>query len=702
MQFPLFVLVEVEFLSVKAKADYGLDILALDDSIWAVEDMAPLCDFSFRYFYLAPLDDVLASIDILPKPDAEIVNHDLMVPPSDGKISMMKPMSAIDPDHTPSSITRLSSKYSLDVSNIGEPITTSSNGGHDRDQQKSRSRKKSSKSKVLIWTTLQIADLDLRVNCRFQFESQVPIRNCGSEAGWALRLDGCCQEIGHTKSIYRSKTVNRPSSQISAPLVLTPKVLSVPPSPGGILSPGLGSRMAIYLLNLPGSVQIQSSVESEIPRHNVDFSKLPNSHETITESLGSLSSTDFVSSATAWRRQSYRCSEGIAVEKPCSDPLVGIDVSFEHHEVDAAGPVSSSLADKVVPSALGAGSDGVLQEVVVVSQMRSVLAVTSAGGVSEAVLQSSPDDGVPTGSFMEGSSVAICSDAITSVDIPTDHPVLVVADPCVDEHVAGSFPRPLAILEDATIEDGSRGCISLLCLLNWLPNRILVTSDFGHGNDHALSNVDPNAGDVGSDSLSHAIPTLIDDKVVQRCLDLQLPCCSQADCIPEGSSSGNVAARQGLAQCDPTASPKCHQGHPTLGDDVSTPVSIARLYRKYSLVDSGHIVSNKGCMSDVGSQLGEAQVASQDVLNLNPLASYLVVEALAKVADPMHSHECYPVIAQSQGDSDAVEVGSDPLSCAIQKLTEEKAFRHSLNALATDHRNLVEPVVVQISLLMQM
>ncbi|GMH16934.1 hypothetical protein Nepgr_018775 [Nepenthes gracilis] len=63
----------------------------------------------------APIDDVLSSIDILQKPSADIKNHDLMVPLSDGKISEMVPASAIDPDHTPGSITHLSSKYSLEV-----------------------------------------------------------------------------------------------------------------------------------------------------------------------------------------------------------------------------------------------------------------------------------------------------------------------------------------------------------------------------------------------------------------------------------------------------------------------------------------------------------------------------------------------------------------------------------------------------------
>ncbi|GMH31847.1 hypothetical protein Nepgr_033691 [Nepenthes gracilis] len=96
----------------------------------------------------------------------------------------------------------------------------------------------------------------------------------------------------------------------------------------------------------------------------------------------------------------------------------------------------------------------------------------------------------------------------------------------------------------------------------------IVRNESGRGNVHALSNVDPDAGDVGSDSLSHAILTLSDDKVAQRCPDFHQPCCSQAARIPEGSSSGNEAAVQGLPWCDPNASPNCHQGPPArLTDD---------------------------------------------------------------------------------------------------------------------------------------
>ncbi|GMH21194.1 hypothetical protein Nepgr_023036 [Nepenthes gracilis] len=298
--------------------------------------------------------------------------------------------------------------------------------------------------------------------------------------------------------------------------------------------------MARDPLNLPESVQIQSCVESETTRHSFVFTNLPNSHEAVTESLGSMSSADFVGvcnevsvpkvldemltiSGSSMQCPMLQpgdsnptgCSEGIA-DEPCSDSLGGIDVSSKLHDVDAAGLVSLSLADEVVPSALGAESDGVSQKDVVVSQMRSVLADNSAGEVSGAGLQSSPDDGIPTGYFMEGSSVETYSDAITRVDIPTALLVLVVATSCVGEHVAGSFLRPLAILDDTTIEDGSRG--------------------------------------AQQPSMSAALASE------------QKPC-HQAVRIPERSSSGNVAAMQGLSQCDPNASPNCHQGPPARRND---------------------------------------------------------------------------------------------------------------------------------------
>ncbi|GMH31234.1 hypothetical protein Nepgr_033077 [Nepenthes gracilis] len=80
------------------------------------------------------------------------------------------------------------------------------------------------------------------------------------------------------------------------------------------------------------------------------------------------------------------------------------------------------------------------------------------------------------------------------------------------------------------------------------------SSDLGRGNVHALSNVDPSAGDP----LAHANTTFSDDKGIQQCPDLHLPCCSKDARVPEGPSSGNVAAMQGLSLCNPTDSPSCH------------------------------------------------------------------------------------------------------------------------------------------------
>ncbi|GMH14604.1 hypothetical protein Nepgr_016445 [Nepenthes gracilis] len=68
----------------------------------------------------------------------------------------------------------------------------------------------------------------------------------------------------------------------------------------------------------------------------------------------------------------------------------------------------------------------------------------------------SPDKGRLSSSWstivlQDGSYKQMC-DALTSDDVSSDHPVLAVATPCVGEHDAGSFPRPLAVLEDAPIE----------------------------------------------------------------------------------------------------------------------------------------------------------------------------------------------------------------------------------------------------------
>ncbi|GMH15518.1 hypothetical protein Nepgr_017359 [Nepenthes gracilis] len=81
---------------------------------------------------------------------------------------------------------------------------------------------------------------------------------------------------------------------------------------------------------------------------------------------------------------------------------------------------------------------------------------------------------------------------------------------------------------------------------------------FHHSRD-PLPIVDPDVDGVGS-VVSRAFPTLNDDKVTLRCLDIQPPCCTPAARVPEGSSLGNVDAVQGLTQCSPNASSSCNQG----------------------------------------------------------------------------------------------------------------------------------------------
>ncbi|GMH17735.1 hypothetical protein Nepgr_019576 [Nepenthes gracilis] len=80
---------------------------------------------------VASPDVDLSMIDILLDSSVDIVNHDLMVPLLDG-------LAAIDPDLTPSPISRISRKYSLTVSTSGELISSISNGSLDRAKKKAR------------------------------------------------------------------------------------------------------------------------------------------------------------------------------------------------------------------------------------------------------------------------------------------------------------------------------------------------------------------------------------------------------------------------------------------------------------------------------------------------------------------------------------------------------------------------------------
>ncbi|GMH11599.1 hypothetical protein Nepgr_013440 [Nepenthes gracilis] len=68
---------------------------------------------------VVPFDDALPLIDIQPNPGTDIENHDMLIPPCDGMTSEMEPASVIDPDLTPSPISRISKKYSLVASNFG-------------------------------------------------------------------------------------------------------------------------------------------------------------------------------------------------------------------------------------------------------------------------------------------------------------------------------------------------------------------------------------------------------------------------------------------------------------------------------------------------------------------------------------------------------------------------------------------------------
>ncbi|GMH19193.1 hypothetical protein Nepgr_021034 [Nepenthes gracilis] len=124
------------------------------------------------------------------------------------------------------------------------------------------------------------------------------------------------------------------------------------------------------------------------------------------------------------------------------------------------------------------------------------------------------------------------------------------------------------------------------------------------------------------------------------------------------------------------------------GVDDSTPGSIVRLTRKYSLVDVPNKVTTRNLL--VEGHLGEDQVAIQEDLISAPLIGCMAVEDNAIVAVPMHSLECCPAYnpAQSHVVSDVAEVDSDPLSlgitiimgCSVVMLTGCVAFAMVKNA----------------------
>ncbi|GMH29452.1 hypothetical protein Nepgr_031295 [Nepenthes gracilis] len=133
----------------------------------------------------APLEDAESSIDVVPNPGTKIEDHDSLVPSSKGEISELAPASPVDLDHTPSSITRLYSKYSQDVSNIEGLVTTSPFGSQDRAQKKSRRKKKSASSKTKLpcgWFGRPISILAygrFRISCLLLSHSP-PLSLCSS------------------------------------------------------------------------------------------------------------------------------------------------------------------------------------------------------------------------------------------------------------------------------------------------------------------------------------------------------------------------------------------------------------------------------------------------------------------------------------------------------------------------------------------
>ncbi|GMH25364.1 hypothetical protein Nepgr_027207 [Nepenthes gracilis] len=98
--------------------------------------LAPCSDIchpsKFRRSNLGNLASMVVPVDDGPNPDAAIEHHVLSIPPSDGVSPVLEPASVIDPDLTPSPISRILKKYV---------------GGSERDKDQSRNKLKPCKSK---------------------------------------------------------------------------------------------------------------------------------------------------------------------------------------------------------------------------------------------------------------------------------------------------------------------------------------------------------------------------------------------------------------------------------------------------------------------------------------------------------------------------------------------------------------------------
>ncbi|GMH16882.1 hypothetical protein Nepgr_018723 [Nepenthes gracilis] len=117
------------------------------------------------------------------------------------------------------------------------------------------------------------------------------------------------------------------------------------------------------------------------------------------------------------------------------------------------------------------------------------------------------------------------------------------------------------------------------------------------------------------------------------------------------------------------------------GVDDTTPESIVRITRKYSLDDEPNIVASRDFLA--GGHRGEDQIAIQEDLTPATLTGCGVVEDNATVAVCLADNPAQPPVV-----SEAAEVDFDPLSLGIKMLIMDNNFRLSLDALTPVHKNL--------------
>ncbi|GMH22864.1 hypothetical protein Nepgr_024707 [Nepenthes gracilis] len=138
--------------------------------------------------------------------------------------------------------------------------------------------------------------------------------------------------------------------------------------------------------------------------------------------------------------------------------------------------------------------------------------------------------------------------------------------------------------------------------------------------------------------------------------------------VEDGDASHCPVVDRGTSYCAPVDPGGAHQ-------NLDYPIS-----RKYSLVDSGHIVPINVSPGDllIGEQFGKDQVGFQVDLNSASSASCLAADPKAIVVDQMHSLECCPAIesAQSHVDSTAEQPYHADYTTQTNRMEMEKASQH--------------------------